>query len=334
MIKKIIIFLTATSIISCEGLFMEPDPIDDPEINFEILWNDYDRYYSYFNFKGVDWDSIYEVYRPHVTANTTPGELFDIFKPMILSLKDGHSDLISPFGRIDYEFDKGIPANIISILSYATFKNASEPIVYGELNNTNLGYIRIISFGMGTNDDYRVIDQVLAKFKDKDGIIIDVRNNGGGSDSKSGIVASRFYDQRRLYRRVKYRNGPEHDDFTDWIDSYQDPDGPFQYKKNIAVLTNRKVFSSSEDFVLAMGELPYVTIIGDTTGGGAGNPISRELPNGWLFRVSTWFQVDARNVSTEGRGIYPDIPVWITKEDSAANKDTILDTAIQLLESQ
>jgi len=59
-----------------------------------------------------------------------------------------------------------------------------------------------------------------------------------------------------------------------------------RYTDPIALLTNRRTFSAAESFVLAMRTLPQVTIVGDTTGGGSGNPLHRELPNGWGLSVS------------------------------------------------
>jgi C-terminal processing protease CtpA/Prc len=93
------------------------------------------------------------------------------------------------------------------------------------------------------------------------------------------------------------------------------------------VLTNRGVYSASEDFVLAM-RATKATIVGDTTGGGSGNPLIKALPNGWIYRIPRWQQVTPEMKSYEGTGITPDIAVWISKPDSLAKKDTILERAM------
>jgi C-terminal processing protease CtpA/Prc len=80
-----------------------------------------------------------------------------------------------------------------------------------------------------------------------------------------------------------------------------------------------------------MKVLPHVKIVGDTTGGGSGNPIVRILPNGFSYRIPRWQQVDANKTQYEGKGIYPDIPIWITEDDILNNRDAILERAIKEL---
>ena len=79
-----------------------------------------------------------------------------------------------------------------------------------------------------------------------------------------------------------------------------------------------------------MKQLPNVTIIGDTTGGGCGLPFTSELPNGWSVRFSAAVIRDAEGNITEF-GVAPDIKVDMTEADRQAGHDTILDTAISHL---
>ena len=165
------------------------------------------------------------------------------------------------------------------------------------------------------------------------GIIIDVRSNGGGNSRNADIIASRFADKEYFVFKYRYRNGPEHTDFTPWYDYYLQPDSGNTYLKPVAVLSNRRCFSSTEWFLAEMDAIPHATIVGDTSGGGSGNPLIRQLPNGWTFRLS-----NSQKQLPEGRdfqytGINPDIPVWISTADSALGIDTILETAIDLIEN-
>ena len=68
---------------------------------------------------------------------------------------------------------------------------------------------------------------------------------GGGNDLNGEAVASRFADMNRLYRRVRFRDGPNHDDLGPFIDSFISPAGA-QFPGPVAVLTNRGTFSSAE----------------------------------------------------------------------------------------
>ena len=330
--KKYYLYILLIFCGSCEQLLIEEDEKNSLVQNFEIFWQEFDRHYSFFELKELDWDSVYQVTRPKVDSFTTEAELFDLLEEIILSLEDGHVNLYSDFGTVRYDFRAGFPVNSPEHVS-KYLENIVQPnnqIVYAALRNTNLGYLRIGSFG-GDQSVFEVIDEIIERFELKDGIIIDVRSNGGGSDTNGGIIASRFADQKRLHRRFKYRNGPEATDFTPWFDDHVEPDG-VQFSKPVAVLTNRGCFSSTEDFILAMRIMPQVQIVGGITGGGSGNPIMRELPNGWLFRLSTWILATPDFETYEEIGLAPDVLVTISEEDAANEKDTILEEAIALLD--
>lgn len=76
---------------------------------------------------------------------------------------------------------------------------------------------------------------------------------------------------------------------------------------------------------------PQVTTIGGITGGGSGNPLYRELMNGWYFRLSSWQVVTPEYENYEGLGISPDIEVTITEGDISTGRDTIIERAIAYL---
>jgi carboxyl-terminal processing protease len=177
----------------------------------------------------------------------------------------------------------------------------------------------------------QAIDVIINTLKDCKGIIVDIRNNGGGNDALGNIVAGRFADQPRVYSYVRFRSGPSHSDFTDYQANSIQPQGPRQYTKPVALLTNRLCFSSAEGTILMMRVLPNVTVIGDTTGGGSANPITLTLPNGWSYRVSRWIQYTAQKTIFEGTGLPPNIPLWISPADAIAGHDAILERAIQFL---
>jgi hypothetical protein len=67
--------------------------IDDPEYNFEVLWNTFKDHYAYFKLRNVDPEKMYGEYRPKVTSETTNAELFLIMYEMLESFDDGHIDI-------------------------------------------------------------------------------------------------------------------------------------------------------------------------------------------------------------------------------------------------
>ena len=92
------------------------------------------------------------------------------------------------------------------------------------------------------------------------------------------------------------------------------------------MLTNRQVYSAASAFAAYMASLPNVTLVG----GGGGAPYSSELMNGWQFNFSANQLMDLDQEQIEN-GVAPDIKVDISPEDEAAGRDTILETALDLL---
>lgn len=82
-----------------------------------------------------------------------------------------------------------------------------------------------------------------------------------------------------------------------------------------------------------MKALLQIIIVGDTTGGGSGNPGYYEMPNGWTFRASRWIAAEPDFNLVEDRGIYPNRPLRNTATDIQQNRDRILEKAIELIKA-
>lgn len=333
MIKTGFLFFIIMLIsLGCDKVFIA-DVESTPKANFDAFWLDVDRNYSYLAAKNIDWDAVYEEYESQITENTTDQELFNILDQLVQLLEDGHVNIWTPFASSIYDVTAGHPTNANThALNYIVNQFTTPALTYGTIRDQpEIGYIQIESFG-GSLLEFNRIEEVITAFQDKKGIIIDVRSNGGGSDFNGLTIAGRFADQTRLYRLITFRNGPEWDDFAEWSENYVNPMGNVQYQNPVVLLTNRGCFSACEGFTRMMKAFPNVTVVGDTTAGGSGNPIFRELPNGWEYRLSTWLVAEPETFDVlEGKGLPPDIQVDISKKDSIANIDTILERAIDIL---
>ncbi|MGD2033450.1 MAG: S41 family peptidase [Bacteroidales bacterium] len=335
-IKYIFIILILSA---CERIFIEKDPGNTPGSNFDIFWNTFDRHYALFSIKKINWDSLYTVYRPQVSQNSTPGQLLEVLFNMTLELEDSHVCIYPDFGGA-YSFDRreGYPENSYEhAANYLSDTKTLNTFFYGDINFTDLGYIRITDFEGDVNyfnpyenDAFEKIDEVLSDFRDKGGVVIDVRSNHGGSDFMSKIVAARFADRKQVFSYMYWRNGEEHDDFIS-TERYIEPKGEFIFTKPVAILMNRDTYSAAEGFIDMMKLLPRVTLFGGSTGGGTGGGSYFELPNGWTYRVTTSYSTDAGGYCYEGVGITPDIEVTISEEDKANGIDTILEEAVRYL---
>ena len=125
---------------------------------------------------------------------------------------------------------------------------------------------------------------------------------------------------------MRHKIGKCHDCLSDPTEVITDPtNAPIDWSdKKVIVLSNRRCYSATNDFIVRMKQAPNVTIIGGITGGGGGIPLSQELPNGWMIRFSAVPMFDAEMQHTEF-GVAPDIEAHISIEDT---DDTILLTAI------
>lgn len=322
----LILFLTFSA---CETVLFEDDPSEDnPITNFDALWKEIDEGYSFFEYKNIDWDSMYNVYRPKVKENTKVIELYDIMSDMLYTLRDGHVNLQAGFNRSrNWQWFLDYPPNFDEEILLRNYWK-DEQWYTGALINVDMGevgYIRYPSFSSRISGSE--IDFVLARFEKKKGIILDLRDNGGGFSDLPLLLASRFASQKTLAYTVVVKNGTAHTDFSDPINVFVEPEGRYQFKKPVIILTNRMCYSATNFFVAIMQNFPQVKVIGDWTGGGGGTPSSGELPNGWIIRYSSTQTFTPDGLNIEG-GIPPDIKVDLTDADSVKGKDTILERAL------
>lgn len=330
---KIIVLLSIfiVSFSSCETLTMKDDPENSPISNFENLWNTVDQKYSFFEDKNIDWDSIYTHYRSEIYDDIPEKELFDIFSEMLFALRDGHVNIISTWNvSRNWDWMLDYPANF-NITNVERNYLGKDYFRTGPLQNQvidSVGYIYYESFSSGINSTS--IDNVIERFKNFKGIIIDVRGNGGGTTGNVTTFVSRFTTEKYQYGSFKQKSGPQHSDFSELSALSQDLGGDYQYTGPVVVLTNRGCYSATNDFVNRMKVLPNVTIMGDNTGGGGGFPIYCELPNGWRYRFSSTISYDLQGNNIEF-GIEPDIRVELNPVDEANGVDTMIEAALDFI---
>lgn len=326
--------MALTALTACHPL---EDFSHDNRGDFEALWTAVDEHYCFFEEKGVDWDAVHAAYAPKVSNELSRTQLFSLCADMLAELRDGHTNLSSSFETSYYrrwwsDYPQNFNLRIIQENYFEFQYKQVGNVIYGMLPQ-NVGYVHIPSFstGLSTNN----IDRVLSDMLTANGLIIDLRNNGGGSMSYAEEWVRHFITKPLTVGYMVHKEGPGHSDFSEPYPIEFSPlePGNVVWAKPVVVLTNRSTFSAGNYMVMCMRALPQVTHAGATTGGGSGMPMSFELPGGWSVRMSAVKVLDADGVSTE-HGISPaeEFRVDMNPAEEADGRDTMLDFAIKLLQ--
>lgn len=324
--------LLATALSGCEKA---DEYTTSPRENFEALWKILDEHYCFFEYKDVDWDEVHDRYSLKISDTMNQFALFDTLGNMLAELKDGHTNLVSSFNLarywkwyLDYpdNFNENIQRNYLGD-DYLI----AGGIKYTVLLPDSIGYLYYPSFSSGVGESN--LDYVFYHFRNCKGLIVDVRDNSGGSLTYSERIARRFTDTKRLAGYMVHKTGPARDAFSDPFPFYLEPVDRIVWLRPVVVLTNRRCYSATNDFVNKMKLMPQIVTMGDRTGGGSGFPFSSEIPNGWGVRFSACPILDAAGKNTEF-GIAPDFPVNMTEEDMDTGKDTIIDEAVKYLKKK
>ena len=310
---------------------------DTPQGNFMALWKIMDERYCFFDLKkerlGVDWSEVRDRYAASISDDMSDRALFEVLCGMIGELRDGHVNLVSSYdyGR-NWAWKTDYPANYSKDIrdrylgkDYIIAGNG----YYYRVLDDNIGYLVVESFGSATSSGR--LNVMFNNMALCNGLIIDIRDNGGGDLKAAEFLASHFTEKTVTVGYYCYKNGPGHNDFSRL---YRNELSPARYDlrwiKPVVLLTNRGCFSSANDFAYTMKTFENVTLMGDTTGGGGGMPMSSELPNGWVVRFSSAPSFDADMNHVEF-GIAPDIRLDMDEEDIKAGKDTYIERARKLI---
>ncbi len=321
--------LVCLAVYGCSDLFVSNPEVSQNLDDFTVLSQIVQTRYPFLQFKRINWDSLVQVYRP-VVAASKGDEVYPVFNKLLAELRDGHVEVLTEGGGTieTYEWPRQVDDKTYSPLVVRKYFDTdlhlagSNKMEYGILPG-NIGYCYLSTFGDGSWPN--AIDDVLAHLQDTKGMILDVRNNGGGSNFTWNTIVSRFATTTIMYAFYMPDGSTS---FTSRIV----PSGPILYHKPVAVLINGASFSAAELFPELMKQIPTVTTIGDTTGGGGGSAQTFKLPSGKGIQIPTSYFRRFDGTMVEWNGVPPDVYVLQTRNDIDEGRDKQLERAIQLLQ--
>ena len=119
----------------------------------------------------------------------------------------------------------------ITIIWVVPIQAIAHPLVLNiKYSTINIGYIRYESFSAGVGDGN--LDEVLYYLQICNGLIIDVRDNGGGNLTNSSRIAARFTDKLALTGYIQHKTGPGHNDFSEMEPIYLEPSNSIRWQKS------------------------------------------------------------------------------------------------------
>lgn len=189
----------------------------------------------------------------------------------------------------------------------------------------NIGYIQIISFAQDTRAELREgIKDVLSK--DVDGIIIDIRYNGGGYLQSAVEVASEFISEGVIL----YEEYGDNE-----LRTFNAMRGGKATDIPLVLLVNEGTASASEIVAGAVQDYERAPLVGITTFGKGSVQNWIELSNeqgAVRVTIARWLTPDKRQIHEVG--LEPDYVVEFTEEDFENEVDPQLDKAIEVLLEQ
>lgn len=233
----------------------------------------------------------------------------------------------------------------------------------------NIARVELNSFS-----DEKIIAEfkaMLPQLRTATGVIIDLRQNGGGSTDIGTAILNYFTEQKTLTgsawrtreHRAAYKawgmftlkqpiDSAQYRNSSEYRRTVQTAQGDFWFKGNTnqswnslkepkllvptVVVAGHGTASAAEDFLIYVKQLTdrKIPIIGEPSMGTTGQPLLFTLPGGGSARICTKRDTYADGTDFVGIGVLPDITVKPTVADLVRGRDAVLERATTYLQEQ
>lgn len=194
--------------------------------------------------------------------------------------------------------------------------------LYRQLRH-RIGYIEVTGFGQEVERDF---DQAMQRLQETRGLILDLRNNGGGFVNSVLQIASYFFPEQTNLGEFISRDGRSTKRYTGLA--------RLLYRAPVIILVGSRTASGAEILAAAMQERQRAVIIGtheSTCGCLLGVSQTIRLADGGRLNISDTDFRTAQGRRIEGRGIRPDLRADIRAADLLREIDQPLLAALDQL---
>ncbi len=206
----------------------------------------------------------------------------------------------------------------ITLTKDVTLSTITIPAVSKEKYD-NIGYIKIETFSNTTYSQFKDALESLEK-EGIDGLVIDVRNNGGGYLTAAVDIAELFLEKGKNIYGLKNQTETKF-----YEDSTRE-----NRKLKVAVLINSSSASASEILAAALKESYGATLVGTTSYGKGTVQETNDLKSGGMVKYTTAYWLTPNGNSINQKGLEPDIKIEALNE-SNTEKDVQLNSALEAL---
>ncbi|QOR34806.1 S41 family peptidase [Clostridium sp. 'deep sea'] len=373
MVVTLLTMLTACSTTTTALKYTTEQKQEDFLFAYNVLANEYPLFAVKQRQHKVQWLANKDTYLKRITETKNDKQFYKELALIIAEIKDGHTNVVSPTfyyyvqdllknsevnsdkfvneflveplndSQEDYKYWNEVFGNPKKVTQKDIKNNTKKSVDFSSYHNGDTIYIKFSSFSVSEEGCQQVYDYIVEN-KNCSNIIIDIRDNSGGSDLqwinnivsplnnntyqnnkymalRGGEISEKYTkilggNKIAICERPELPNYPPEisTDFKYLLKTEQKivPQKPIGFTGDIYVLTNKKVFSAGEGFATFCKRTGFATLVGERTGGDGGStsPIFVKLPNsGLLLRMRLQMTLNPDGSANAEYGTAPDIEV-------------------------
>lgn len=357
------------------------EKIEDFEYMYDVIKNGYPYLDVNKRRNNVDWIENKDKYIKRIKNTKNDEEFIEEISSIVSELGNKHTQLIDNKNRYKlfkkayannnwYDFldDKKVIDRYNSIkpkIKISKNNFSKKELILKDVVKDKVGYMYLPSMPSSKESTDKALSYINT-LEDYEALIIDIRGNGGGSDSYwQGIVSKLIKNDIKIHGYRVYMNNSEiikkYTDVRDLkiepianipvnkekapkeiFEKFSDfekiiytikPKNNLNFKRNIYLLIDKNVYSSAESFSMFCKETKFATLIGQTTGGDGGglDPVLFKLKNsGLIVRMASSMYLNKDGICDEEFKTTPDFKIKCCKRTKSFKHDICIKKVLKL----